>query len=83
MKYFENESETQSVGDLTLENRIDRITLHGNVDLTLDKQGLAKAKDLQKALKQILAVMQEKEKQGDLPDAITIVEAKTVPNPFS
>ena len=83
MKYFENESETQSVGDLTLENRIDRITLHGNVDLTLDKHGLAKAKDLQKALKQILAVMQEKEKQGDLPDAITIVEAETVPNPFS
>ena len=83
MKYFENESETQSVSDLTLENRLDRITMHGNVDLTLDKQGLEHAKALKEILDKIVALMTAKDKHGDLPDKITITQAEEVNNPFS
>lgn len=83
MKYFENESETQAVGDLTFENRLDRITLHGNVDLTLDKQGLEHAQTLKDSLTKIIAVMKAKEKQGALPDKITIAPAEEVSNPFA
>ena len=39
-----NESDALTIGDLVVENRVDRISTHGNVELTRDRKGLAMAK---------------------------------------
>lgn len=83
MKFFENESETRAISDLTFENRLDRVTMYGNLDLTLDKHGLGHATELKDMLEKIIAVMNGKQEQGNLPDKITIAEAEVVNNPFS
>jgi hypothetical protein len=77
---YENEAEVVQVGDLMLENRLDRITISGDVDLTADKRGLAAARLLQDLVGQVVASL---EANKDLPDRLPPPEAKTVDNPFS
>lgn len=76
---FANEADVLHVGNLTIENRIDRITLDGDVDLTLDKAGLAKAKQLHQLLGDVVANMEA----APLPDRLPAPGAKTVGNPFN
>src|SRR4051794_37946089 len=47
---FANESESLGIGDLTIENRTDRISIYGNIDLTRDKSGLEHARMLKAVL---------------------------------
>lgn len=70
MKPFQNESESVRIGDLTLENHVDRIALSGDVDLTLDKPGLALAKSLLSQVNAIVAAMTAAQDKGALPDKI-------------
>lgn len=37
---YENETDSFTIGEMTVENRLDRISLYGSVDLTRDKVGL-------------------------------------------
>jgi hypothetical protein len=76
---FANEADVLQVGNLTIENRIDRITLSGDVDLTLDKAGLAKATQLHQLLGDVVAKMAAAELPGSLPAP----DVKTVANPFN
>ncbi len=76
---FANEADVLHVGNLTIENRIDRITLNGDVDLTLDKAGLAKAKQLHELLADVVAHMEA----APLPDRLPAPDVKTVTNPFN
>ena len=63
------------VGDLEIENRLDRASLHGGLDLTRDKAGLRLARGLRAVLGAVLAAL---EREGDaLPDAVYIAEART------
>jgi hypothetical protein len=41
---YDNEADVLHIGGLMVENRLDRITLSGDIDLTLDKAGLAHAR---------------------------------------
>ena len=45
MDYFQNESEVMIIKgenhDLNIENRLDRVSLYGSVDITHDQAGLA------------------------------------------
>ena len=76
---FENEEEVITIQELTLENRLDRVSIHGSVDITKDKQGLEYAF----ALKRQIDTIVEKLKREDLPEKITIENvAKVVKNPF-
>lgn len=79
MNPFENESECEAVGNLTLENRVDRITVSGNLDITRDQTGLALALELHEHLAAIIKVLKNDQ---NLPDVITIVQAEIKPNPF-
>jgi len=75
---FANETDSLSIGELTVENREDRITIYGNIDITRDKEGLGNAEILQTLFNDIIASM----KAGDLPDKISIKPAENVANPF-
>jgi len=75
---YENEADVVEVGNLTLENRLDRITVSGDVDLTADKEGLARARLLHDLLGRIVAGLEAKA----LPDHLPPPDVKTVDNPF-
>ena len=77
---FQNEAESVSFGSFTIENRTDRVTIYGNLDITRDKAGLADAR----ALKEIMElIVQTLEAEGQLPDKIAPPKAtKTIKNPF-
>ena len=79
LRPFKNESDTLQIGDLAVENRLDRLSIFGSLDITLDKEGLAVARELKTLLERAIAEME----QTDLPDRIAIAAAETVKNPFA
>jgi hypothetical protein len=76
---FRNESDTLQIGDLTIENRLDRLSIFGSLDITLDREGLAAATELKTLLDRAIAKMEK----TDLSDRIAIAEPETVKNPFA
>lgn len=82
MKYFQNESEVEMVGDsdLSFENRTDRISISGGIDITKDQTGLKTLQTLIQKLQEIAIVL--KNEEATLPVAIEITPAKLVENPF-
>ena len=79
-KPYDNEADVLRIGDLEIENRVDRVTITGDVVLTKDKAGLALAKELQSLIGRVVKAL-EAEKR--LPDAVELKAAKTVKNPFA
>lgn len=78
IKPFQNESDCIQIGELTIENRVDRISIYGSIDLTLDKEGLKMARVLKTVLDLTLAEMEKTE----LPERIEIGKPETIKNPF-
>jgi hypothetical protein len=78
-KPFQNESDVIQIGELNIENRVDRISIFGNIDITLDKEGLAIAKELKSIIDSTIAALQK----VDLPDKIAIDPIEMVHNPFA
>lgn len=76
MDYFKNESEVMILKgenhDLNIENRLDRVSLYGSVDITRDQEGLAQALRLKGVVDGMVSTLAEEQTQGVLP-------AKTVP----
>jgi hypothetical protein len=79
IKPFANESDSLSIGGLTIENRVDRIALYGSVDITLDSEGQVFAESLKTLFDDILIAMQDRH----LPPKISTNPTDTIPNPFS
>jgi hypothetical protein len=79
IKPFRNESECLQIGDLTIENRLDRVSLFGSLDITLDREGLESARQLKRILDLTLAALEG----ADLPDRITLEAGDSVENPFA
>jgi hypothetical protein len=77
---FANEADVLEVGRLMLENRLDRITMSGDVDLTADRQGLAAARTLHQLLGQVVASL---EARADLPEQLPPPNIESVKNPFA
>ena len=75
---YENEADVVEVGGLTLENRVDRVTIAGDIDLTADRQGLEAARRLHELLGRVVASLEGRE----LPDHLPPPQVKTVANPF-
>ena len=76
---YANEADVLQIGGLTVENRLDRITIAGDIDLTLDQQGLAAARELHQLLGDVVARLEE---QKDLPARLPAPMVKKVANPF-
>ncbi len=80
LRPFTDDSASTSIGELTVENGRDCVTLYGSLDLTRDKKGLANAQALL-ALAQ--AAVKALQAAHDLPDALPPPEKpRTVKNPF-
>jgi hypothetical protein len=79
IKPFRNESESLQIGDLTVENRIDRVSIFGSIDITRDKEGVALARHLKEIIDLALAELEKEE----LPERIAPAAVETVDNPFA
>ena len=75
---YQNESDVLQIGGLSVENRLDRITLSGDVDLTMDQAGLEHARALQQLLADVVARLESQA----LPKQLAPAATRTVANPF-
>lgn len=83
MKYikpFANESDTYTIGGLTIENRLDRVSIYGDIDITKDKEGKSYAFHLEVLIKDIIFAFKA---AGELPDKLPPSNEEIVKNPFS
>lgn len=76
---YENETDSFNIGNMTLENRLDRIAIYGSLDVTKDKEGLEKALKLKRIID---ASIEALKRDKNLPDHIKIIPVDTVDNPF-
>lgn len=76
---YQNESESLTLGELTVENRLDRVSLYGALELPRDKAGLAQARALKEVVDAVVAAL---EKERDLPEKLQQKPADKVKNPF-
>lgn len=76
---YANEEDVIHIDELDIENRIDRISIHGSVDITKDQQGLEHAFALKRQIDTIVEYL----KKQALPEKIGVEHvAKEVENPF-
>ncbi len=76
---FQNEEEIITISGLTIENRLDKVSFYGSLDITRDKQG----QEFLFELKHQIDAIVEQMKKEDLPDRVETIEDKEVDNPFS
>lgn len=79
-KPFANESDELEVGGLAIENRLDRVTLAGDLDITADRQGLVAARLLYEVLGEVVRRL---EADPALPERLPPPVVGKVDNPFS
>jgi hypothetical protein len=75
---YANEADVLNIGKLMVENRLDRVSLSGDLDLTADKPGLELARQLHALLGEVVARLEGQA----LPDQLPAPDVKTVDNPF-
>ena len=78
MDYFKNESEVMILKgenhDLNIENRFDRVSLYGSVDITRDAEGLAQALRLKGIVDGMVSTLNAEQLNGVLPAKMTPVK---------
>ena len=77
---YADESDALTLGNLSVENRVDRVTLQGDVELTRDQRGLALARQLKAVIDATVKAL-----EGDkaLPEAVETIKPRSVKNPFA
>lgn len=76
---YANDADSLEIGELTIENRLDRISMYGAIELTRDKAGLHQARELRQLLDAIVIAL---ETDKNLPENIRYKPTDTVDNPF-
>lgn len=76
---YANESDAVGIGGLNVENRLDRVSIFGSLDITCDKEGLAKVR----ALKGIVDSVERALARRKLPDRVETRPPGSVENPFA
>jgi len=79
---YANESDVLNIGRLAIENRLDRITLSGDIDLTADQAGLADARALHALLGDVVARLEAQLAAQTLPAKLPPAANQSVANPF-
>jgi hypothetical protein len=80
MEPFKNETESITLGQLTVENRLDQVEIYGSLSITRDQAGLALALKLKSVLDAAIDHLQH---ASDLPAHITFRSTDNVDNPFT
>jgi len=78
LQAFENEFQVLNLGSLQIENRLDKVSLSGEIDLTKDKQGLTNALALKSVLDGVVETLQKLQ----LPERIQEQPTVRIKNPF-
>ena len=76
---FANETQSISLGDLTIENRLDQLEIYGSLSITCDQAGLALALQLKQLMDDAVAHLQQAK---DLPTRLSTKPTDSVDNPF-
>lgn len=76
---YENETDSFLIDNLTVENRLDRISLYGSVDITKDHAGLEYALKLKRVIDSSIDALRRDKR---LPDHIETEKPDTIVNPF-
>ncbi len=76
---FANEADALAIGGLSIEHRVDRISIYGSLDITRDREGLVHAEMLKSLIDDIVVAM----KGEHLPAAISIKPPEQISNPFA
>ena len=83
MDYFKNESEVMIIKgqnhDLNIENRLDRVSLYGSVDITHDQAGLAQALRLKGVVDGMVSTLAKEQTKGVLPAKIVPILYYSIP----
>ena len=77
---YQNEEQSLAIDELTVENRLDRISVYGTVELTKDKTGLQHAKALKEVIDAVVAAL---EQDKHLPEHVEVKPTDKVKNPFA
>lgn len=77
---FQNETDSFQIGEMSIENRLDRISIYGNLEITKDKKGLSAALVLKRIVD---ASIEEMKRDKNLPEQISETQQESVPNPFA
>jgi hypothetical protein len=56
---FANETQSISLGDLTIENRLDQLEIYGSLSITRDQSGLALALQFKQLMDDTVAHLQQ------------------------
>ena len=76
---FANETQSVSLGELTIENRLDQLEIYGALSISRDQAGLALAMQLKQLLDDTVAHLQQAQ---DLPRQLSPKPTDQVDNPF-
>ena len=79
LKPFDNETQSLSLGDLTIENRLDQLEIYGSLSITRDQAGLALALQLKQLVDDTVTQLQL---ARDLPTRLRTKPTDQVDNPF-
>jgi hypothetical protein len=79
MEPFKNETESITLGQLTIENRLDQVEMYGSLSITRDQVGLALALKLKSVLDATIDHLQQ---ASDLPTHITFRPTDSIDNTF-
>ena len=77
---YANEADVLRIGDLQIENRVDRVSFTGDLVITKDKAGLALARELQSLIGRVVEALAADKR---LPQIVELKAPETVKNPFS
>jgi len=75
---YQNEADCLQLDELTIENRLDRISIFGTIDLWKDKAGLKSARELKRLLDHVVAELEK----TDLLEKVEFAASDKVPCPF-
>lgn len=76
---FANESDSLEIGGLTFENRVDRVSVYGSIDITRDNRGLEAARKIAALMSSVV----EQLSLEKLPESIAPPKGTdAVKNPF-
>jgi hypothetical protein len=76
---YENEIDSFLIDNLTVENRLDRISIYGSLDITKDKHGLESALKLKRLIDASIDALK---RDKNLPEHLDVKPSENVKNPF-